>query len=83
MHKALDLDGGDAQILYKLGLSYYANQQYKQCILYLKQCLEASPYISYVSDTYYHIGLAYCNLEKFEKSIYPYSQVSKFSVIYL
>ena len=32
------------------------------------------PYISYESDIYYHIGLAYCNVEKFEKSIYPYTK---------
>jgi tetratricopeptide (TPR) repeat protein len=25
-------------------------------------------------DIYYHIGLAYCNIEKFEKSIYPYGK---------
>jgi len=32
------------------------------------------PFVSYEPDIYYHIGLAYCNLEKFEKSIYPYSR---------
>ena len=35
-----------------------------------------NPYMSYLADTYYHIGLAYCNLEKFEKSIFPYTKVS-------
>jgi len=30
--------------------------------------------MSYIADTYYHVGLAYCNLEKFEKSIYPFTK---------
>ena len=34
------------------------------------------PYESYLPDTYYHIGLAYCNLEKFEKAIFPFEKVS-------
>ena len=34
------------------------------------------PYLTYEADIYYHIGLAYCNVEKFEKSIYPYTRVS-------
>ena len=36
--------------------------------------LDNKPYISYEAEIYYHIGLAYCNVEKFEKSIYPYSK---------
>ena len=34
--------------------------------------------LSYIPDIYYHIGLAYCRVEKFEKSIYPYTKVSNF-----
>jgi len=40
----------------------------------LKLALQKKPYISYESDIYYHIGLSYCNVEKFEKSIYPYTK---------
>ena len=32
------------------------------------------PFFSYEADIYYHIGLAYCNVEKFEKAIYPFSK---------
>jgi len=39
----------------------------------LKQALQNNPYISYEADIYYHIGLAYCNQEKYEKSIFPLS----------
>jgi hypothetical protein len=31
---------------------------------------------SYTPDVYYHIGLAYCMIEKFEKAIYPFTKVS-------
>ena len=30
--------------------------------------------MSYIADTYCNVGLAYCNLEKFEKSIYPFTK---------
>jgi len=32
------------------------------------------PFLSYEADIYYHIGLAYCNVEKYEKSIYPFQK---------
>jgi len=40
----------------------------------LKEALINKPDIKYEADIYYHIGLAYCNVQKFEKSIYPYSR---------
>lgn len=81
--KALQVEPSDPQILYKLGLSHYANQDYKLCIRYHKECIKKFPYYTYLADTYYHIGLAYCNLEKFEKSIFPYTKVSLFSFLML
>lgn len=81
---ALRVNENDPQVLYKLGLSYYAFEKYKKCISTLKNALRNKPFLTYEADIYYHIGLAYCNLEKFEKSIYPYSRVSYFlSIIYL
>ena len=68
-------------LLYLLGLSYYAAQDYKKCMKTLKEALlnlgvmEIS--MNYTPDIYYHIGLAYCMVEKFEKSIYPFTKVSK------
>lgn len=32
------------------------------------------PFPTYKPDIYYHIGLAYCNLEKFEKAIFPFTR---------
>ena len=58
----------------KLGLAYYAFEKYRRCIKYLKQALKNKPYVTYEADILYHIGLSYCNLEKFEKSIYPYAR---------
>lgn len=71
---ALDANENDAQVLYKLGISYYANKKYRKACKMLKACLKAGPYNTYKPDVFYHIGLAYCRLEKFEKSIFPYSR---------
>lgn len=49
---------------------------YKKCVTFLKLAIVNKPYFSYESDIYYHVGLAYCNQEKFEKAIYPLTQVS-------
>jgi len=37
------------KVLYKLGLSYYANEEYKKCTVSLKNALkqEEQPYFSY------------------------------------
>ena len=40
----------------------------------MKKCIINKAYLSYLADTYYHIGLAYCHSEKFEKSIFPYTK---------
>ena len=42
----------------------------------MKTALLNKPFKSYEADIYYHIGLAYCNVEKYEKSIYPFTKVS-------
>ena len=39
----------------------------------MKLALKNKPYINYEHDIYYHIGLAYCRVEKFEKAIYPFT----------
>lgn len=51
----------------------------------MKTALLNKPFKSYEADIYYHIGLAYCNVEKYEKSIYPFTKVSSnnFYKIYL
>jgi tetratricopeptide (TPR) repeat protein len=64
----------DPQLLYRIGLANYANKDFKAAIRYLKTCLQSNPYVSYIPDTYYHIGLSYCNLEKFEKAIFPFEK---------
>ena len=74
MNRALNITPQDPQLFYRLGLSYYADEQYKLCVKNLKSALINRPFISYEADIYYHIGLAYCNVEKFEKSIYPFSK---------
>lgn len=55
-------------------MTYYANQQYKKCVKALKSALKNRPYVAYETDIYYHLGLAYCKTQKFEKSIWPFSR---------
>ena len=40
----------------------------------MKIALRHKPFLTYEADIFYHLGLAYCRLEKFEKSIYPFKQ---------
>ena len=61
-------------MLYKQGLSYFSFKRYKKCIAMMKQALQNKPYLTYEADIFYHLGLAYCRLEKFEKSIFPYTR---------
>jgi tetratricopeptide (TPR) repeat protein len=62
------------QILYQLGLTYFACKLYRKCLKRLKLSLHGQTYPSYEPDIYYHIGLAYARLEKFEKSIFPFTR---------
>lgn len=40
----------------------------------MKLALQNKPFLTYECDIYYHLGLAYCRVEKFEKSIFPFSR---------
>jgi tetratricopeptide (TPR) repeat protein len=68
---ALQIASTNPQLLYKLGLSYYANKEWRNSVNTLKKALMCDPFPSYEADIYYHIGLSYCIQEKFEKAIYP------------
>lgn len=61
----------DPQVLYELGLTYFADEKYKKCLKTLKEALRHNPYPTYIHDIFYHIGIAYCREEKFEKAIFP------------
>ena len=37
----------------------------------MKKALKNEPYATYEPDIYYHVGLAYCREQQFEKAIYP------------
>lgn len=74
LNTALDIKRDDPQVHYRLGLSQYAHGQFKECVRSLKTALINKPFFSYEADIYYHIGLAYCMTEKFEKAIYPFSK---------
>jgi hypothetical protein len=37
----------------------------------MKAALTNEPFVTYEPDIYYHVGLAYCREQKFEKAIFP------------
>ena len=70
-------------------IAYFSFKKYKKCIKTMKHSLAQlkikntqgtnrdftlKQLVTYESDVYYHLGLAYCRLEKFEKSIHPYTK---------
>ena len=60
-----------------MGLTYYAFGKYRRCVKTLKRALQAGPYITYQADIYYHVGLAFCWLERYGDSIFPFSAAIK------
>lgn len=62
--KALTYDNTDPQIYYKRGITRYAQRQYAEAVVDLKEALDLDAYASSVPDIYYHLGLAYSNIGK-------------------
>ena len=75
--KALTLAPEDPVVYYSLGLSLFSMKKYKKAIDMLKMSLkkEQETFSEMKANTFYHIGIAYCRRGKFEKAIYPLSQV--------
>ena len=74
LDEALKHDERDSKVHYQQGLTWYAFGKYKKCIKSLKKALAYQPLITHEPDIYYHLGLSYCRLQKFEKSIFPFSR---------
>lgn len=74
LEAALEIKVNDPKILYRLGRAFYADKQFKECIKQMKLALLNHPYVSYEPDIYYHIALAYCQLDRYEKAIFPFSR---------
>jgi tetratricopeptide (TPR) repeat protein len=70
---AIKLKQNDPFLLQGQGLAYFATGKYKKCIKFFKLALKNRPYRTFECDIYYHIGLAYSRVEKFEKSIFPFT----------
>ena len=68
---ALEKKPNDPQIFYKRGLSYYKNEEYKNCIKDMFRSLQNKPFASYEADIHYHMGISFANLDLFHKAIEP------------
>ncbi len=75
--KALSLSPEDPVVYYSMGLCLFAMKRYKKAIDMLKTSLkkEQETFSEMKANIFYHIGIAYCRRGKFEKAIYPLSQV--------
>ena len=74
VQKALEYAPSDPQLLYKLGIFYFADEQFKPAIKTLKKAIACQPMASHEPEIYYRIGLCYCLIEKFQKAIYPFTK---------
>lgn len=61
----------DPRILYKRGLAYFKNREFKKAVKDLYASLDNHPFETYEADIYYHLGISYSNLELFDKSLPP------------
>lgn len=66
---ALNVNGKNPSIYYRRGLAYYKNTEYEKAIGDLEKSLKLLPMKSIQSDIYYHIGIAYSNLEKYHEAV--------------
>jgi len=74
---ALKLDPEDTMAYYNVGMCLFETKKYKEAIDMLKMSLrrEEKCFCEMRANVYYHIGIAYCRRDKYEKAIYPLSQV--------
>lgn len=66
---ALNVNSRNPAIHYRRGLAYYKNNEYEKAIGDLERSLLLSPPKNIQSDIYYHIGIAYSNLEKYQQAV--------------
>lgn len=57
------------RLYYLRGLSNYEMKKYKDSIKDLKKALKLKQASAFAHDCYYHIGIAYCNLQKHESAV--------------
>ena len=74
LDSALNHDPTNSKVHYQQGLTWYAFKKYKKAIKSLKLSLHNGPLKFYEPDIFYHLGLSYCRLQKFEKAIFPFSK---------
>ena len=62
-------------------MAYYKNKDYIDAIKDLQKSLLYKPNRNIQSDIYYHIGIAYSNLEKYEEAVEPLSKAIEFEPV--
>jgi tetratricopeptide (TPR) repeat protein len=62
---ALAVNEKNPLVYYRRGLAYYKNKSFLASIQDLEKSLKYSPSKNIQADVYYHMGIAYANLEKY------------------
>lgn len=74
LSRALALDFKDPQLLYKRGITRYAQRRYADAIADLKAALDNEPFPGHLADIFYHLGVSYANLGKHALAVSAYDQ---------
>merc|ERR1712224_1021556 len=64
LSRALAIDSKDPELLYKRGITRYAQQHFADSIADLKSSLQFDPLPAHLADIFYHLGVSYANLGK-------------------
>merc|ERR1712087_785790 len=74
LSRALQIDGRDPELLYRRGITRFAQREYSECIADLKAALQYDQVEAHLPDIFYHLGVAYANLGKHHLAVPAYDQ---------
>eukprot|EP00747_Dinoflagellata_sp_TGD_P210055 gnl/TRDRNA2_/TRDRNA2_83386_c0_seq1.p1 gnl/TRDRNA2_/TRDRNA2_83386_c0~~gnl/TRDRNA2_/TRDRNA2_83386_c0_seq1.p1 ORF type:complete len:684 (+),score=135.16 gnl/TRDRNA2_/TRDRNA2_83386_c0_seq1:63-2114(+) len=71
---ALALEPRDSEMLYKRGITRYAQRRFNESIADLKLALQLDPFPGHLADMFYHLGVSYANLGKHNFAVPAFDQ---------
>eukprot|EP00747_Dinoflagellata_sp_TGD_P213279 gnl/TRDRNA2_/TRDRNA2_86257_c0_seq1.p1 gnl/TRDRNA2_/TRDRNA2_86257_c0~~gnl/TRDRNA2_/TRDRNA2_86257_c0_seq1.p1 ORF type:complete len:497 (+),score=88.05 gnl/TRDRNA2_/TRDRNA2_86257_c0_seq1:170-1492(+) len=74
LSRALAIDSKDPDLLYKRGITRYAQQHFADSIADLKSSLQFDPIPAHLADIFYHLGVSYANLGKHKYAVPAFDQ---------
>lgn len=74
LSRALEIEPTDPQLLYKRGLTWYAQKRYPAAIEDLHAALQYDPDPAVLADLYFHLGVSYANIGKHGDAVSAFDQ---------